>query len=76
MYVSNIDNKVEDKLKYCLACQANHDDTNMQLLIMRSTTADNVTLIFNSKAIVRIFRIMKYKTSTHKTILAIGKWRS
>ncbi len=38
----NIDNMVEDKLKNCLACQANHYDTNIQLLIMRSTTADNV----------------------------------
>ena len=31
---ANIDNMVEDKLKNCLACQAYHDNTNIQPLVM------------------------------------------
>ena len=34
VWVANIDNMVEDKLKNCLACQAYHDNTNIQPLVM------------------------------------------
>jgi len=34
VWFPNIDNMVEDKLKNCLACQANHDNTIIQPLIM------------------------------------------